>query len=36
LKVNVFEGTWADARTFDSLNEIQDEIRQRKAKGEEF
>jgi glucose-1-phosphate thymidylyltransferase len=36
LKVNVFDGTWADAGTFDSLNDIQDEIRQRKAKGEEF
>jgi glucose-1-phosphate thymidylyltransferase len=36
LKVNVFDGTWADAGTFDSLNDIQDEIRQRKSKGEEF
>jgi len=36
LKVNVFDGTWADAGTFDSLNDIQDEIRTRKSKGEEF
>lgn len=36
LKVNTFEGTWADAGTFDSLNDIQDEIRERKEKGEVF
>ena len=36
LKVNLFEGTWADAGTFDSLNEIQNEIRLRKQKGEVF
>lgn len=36
LKVNTFEGTWADAGTFDSLNEIQNEIRRRKSLGEEF
>jgi len=36
LKVNSFEGTWADAGTFDSLNDIQNEIRERKQRGEEF
>ena len=36
LKVNTFEGTWADAGTFDSLNDIQDEIRERKIRGETF
>jgi len=36
LKVNVFEGTWADAGTFDALNDIQDEIRKRKTQGEVF
>lgn len=36
LKVNTFEGTWADAGTFDSLNDIQNEIRERKQNGEIF
>lgn len=36
LKVNVFDGTWADAGTFDALNEIQNEIRERKSRGETF
>ncbi len=36
LKVNTFDGTWADAGTFDSLNDIQNEIRARKSKGEVF
>jgi len=36
LKVNVFDGTWADAGTFDALNEIQNEIRERKENGEVF
>lgn len=36
LKVNTFEGTWADAGTFDSLLDIQNEIRERKQKGETF
>jgi glucose-1-phosphate thymidylyltransferase len=36
LKVNVFDGTWADAGAFDALNDIQNEIRERKAKGEKF
>jgi len=36
LKVNVFDGTWADAGTFDALQDIQAEIRARKAQGEEF
>ena len=36
LKVNVFEGTWADAGAFDALNDIQNEIRMRKSQGEEF
>jgi len=36
LKVNVFDGTWADAGTFDALNEIQNEIRSRKQQGEVF
>lgn len=36
LKVNTFDGTWADAGTFDALNEIQNEIKERKAKGEIF
>jgi len=36
LRVNVFDGTWADAGAFDALNDIQNEIRLRKAGGEEF
>lgn len=36
LKVNVFDGTWADAGTFDALLDIQSEIRERKKKGEIF
>ena len=36
LKVNVFEGTWADAGAFDALLDIQNEIRERKEKGEVF
>jgi len=36
LKVNTFEGTWADAGTFNSLNEIQNEIREREKNGESF
>lgn len=36
LKVNVFDGTWADAGTFDALNDIQNEIRRRKSEGEIF
>lgn len=36
LKVNTFEGTWADAGTFNSLNEIQNEIREREENGENF
>ncbi|MDP3014729.1 MAG: sugar phosphate nucleotidyltransferase [Candidatus Subteraquimicrobiales bacterium] len=36
LKVNVFDGTWADAGTFDALQDIQAEIRARKAQGEIF
>lgn len=36
LKVNIFDGTWADAGTFDALNEIQGEIRLRKKQGEKF
>ena len=36
LKVNVLDGTWADAGTFDALNEIQNEIRERKQNGENF
>lgn len=36
MKVNVFDGTWADAGTFDALNDIQNEIRERKQKGEVF
>ncbi len=36
LQVNVFDGTWADAGTFDALNDIQNEIRGRKEKGENF
>jgi glucose-1-phosphate thymidylyltransferase len=36
LKVNVVDGTWADAGTFDALNDIQNEIRTRKSNGEIF
>jgi len=36
LTVNVFDGTWADAGTFDALNDIQNEIRERKNSGEKF
>ena len=36
LKVNVFEGTWADAGAFNALNDIQNEIRSRKENGEVF
>lgn len=36
LQVNIFDGTWADAGTFDALNDIQNEIRERKEKGEVF
>jgi glucose-1-phosphate thymidylyltransferase len=36
LKVNVFDGTWADAGTFDALLKIQNEICERKNKGEIF
>lgn len=36
LKVNLFNGTWADAGTFDALQDIQAEIRSRKTQGEVF
>lgn len=36
LKVNVFDGTWADAGAFDALLDIQNEIRIRKSEGEIF
>lgn len=36
LKVNVFDGTWADAGTFDALLDIQREICERKENGEVF
>jgi len=36
LTVHTFDGTWADAGTFDALNDIQNEIRERKNSGENF